>query len=125
LNALIARRNNRAALAEWFDGALVSLAKVTRAEAEPMINLVVSWGGGQWTAVLFPRSKHRPDRYFAEDDSKLTVSPAAIDLSGVLVVPQPDHFAKITSKDVEEIYAEVTLGDDTFDAWLEGNPDAT
>ncbi|MCI0664465.1 MAG: DUF4922 domain-containing protein, partial [Acidobacteria bacterium] len=65
-----------------------------------------------------PRGKHRPDRYFAEGDAQLTVSPAAIDLAGVLVVPQPDHFAKISSRDVEKIYAEVTLGDEAFSAWL-------
>jgi hypothetical protein len=68
--------------------------------------------------IIFPRAKHRPDRYFAEGDAKLTVSPAAIDLAGILVVPQSDHFTKITSRDVEEIYAEVTLGRKLFDAWI-------
>jgi ATP adenylyltransferase/5',5'''-P-1,P-4-tetraphosphate phosphorylase II len=119
LNALIARGADRAALIEWFDRALRSLADVTAAESEPMINLVVTRDGDRWTVVVFPRGKHRPDRYFAEDDAKLTVSPAAIDLAGVLVVPQPAHFAKITSRDVEEIYAEVTLGGKMFDAWLQ------
>jgi hypothetical protein len=117
LNALIARGNDRAALIEWFDGALKLLAEVTGAESEPMINLVVTRGGDLWTVIVFPRDKHRPDRYFAEGEAKLTVSPAAIDLAGVLVVPRPDHFTKITSRDVEEIYAEVTLNDKAFDAW--------
>ena len=83
-----------------------------------MFNLVVTHDGGRWTVIVFPRGKHRPDRYFADGDAKLTVSPAAIDLAGVLVVPQPDHFAKITSRDAEEIYAEVTLDGEVFDAWL-------
>jgi len=117
LNALIARGNDREALIEWFDRAVWLLAEVTDAESEPMINLVATRDGDRWTLIVFPRSKHRPDRYFAEGDAKLTVSPAAIDLSGVLVVPQPDHFAKITSRDVEEIYAEVTLGGKVFDTW--------
>ena len=118
LNALITRGNNRAALIEWFDRALQRLAEITGAESEPMINLVVTRDGGRWTVIVFPRGKHRPDRYFAEGDAKLTVSPAAIDLAGVLVVPQPDHFAKITSRDAEEIYAEVTLNKTVFDTWL-------
>jgi ATP adenylyltransferase/5',5'''-P-1,P-4-tetraphosphate phosphorylase II len=118
LNALITRGNNRDALIEWFDRALRRLAEITGAESEPMINLVVTRDGGRWTVIVFPRGKHRPDRYFAEGDAKLTVSPAAIDLAGVLVVPQPDHFAKISSRDAEEIYAEVTLGGEVFDAWL-------
>src|SRR5215813_13774693 len=95
LNALIARGNDREALIEWFDRALRLLAEVTGAQAEPMINLVVTRDGDRWTVIVFPRDKHRPDRYFAEGPAKLTVSPAAIDLAGVLVVPQPDHFAKI------------------------------
>jgi len=118
LNALIARGNDRAALIEWFDRAEKLLAEVTGAESEPMINLVATRDGDRWTLIVFPRGKHRPDRYFAEGDAKLTVSPAAIDLSGVLVVPHPDHFAKITSRDVEEIYAEVTLDGAAFGAWL-------
>jgi len=118
LNALIARGNDRADLIEWFDMALKLLAEVTGAESEPMINLVVTRDGDRWTVIVFPRDKHRPDRYFAEGDAKLTVSPAAIDLAGVLVVPQPDHFTKIMSRDVEEIYAEVTLNGKLFDAWL-------
>jgi ATP adenylyltransferase/5',5'''-P-1,P-4-tetraphosphate phosphorylase II len=118
VNALVARGNDRLAVYEWFERALRCLAEITGAESEPMINLVVTRGGGRWTVIIFPRSKHRPDRYFADGDAKLTVSPAAIDLAGVLVVPQPDHFSKITSRDVEEIYAEVTLDGAVFDAWL-------
>jgi len=116
VNALIARGNDRGALTGWFEKSLRLLAELTGAESEPMINLVATRDGDRWTVIVFPRGKHRPDRYFAEGDAKLTVSPAAIDLSGVLVAPQPDHFAKITSRDVEEIYAEVTLGDKVFDA---------
>src|SRR5499433_392671 len=117
LNALVARGNDRGVLLKWFDRALRLLAEITKAESEPMINLVATRDGDRWTLIVFPRSKHRPDRYFAEGDAKLTVSPAAIDLSGVLVVPQPDHFARITSRDAEEIYAEVTLGGNVFDTW--------
>ena len=116
VNALIARGNDRGALTGWFEKSLRLLAELTGAESEPMINLVATRDGDRWTVIVFPRGKHRPDRYFAEGDAKLTVSPAAIDLSGVLVAPQPDHFARIMSRDVEEIYAEVTLGDKVFDA---------
>ena len=120
LNALIARGSDQIALVEWFDSALTLLAAVTGAESEPMINLVATREDNRWTVIIYPRSKHRPDRYFAEGDDQLTVSPAAIDLSGVLVVPRPDHFAKINAQDVEDIYAEVTLNGATFEVLLAG-----
>jgi hypothetical protein len=114
LNALIARGADRQALIGWFNRVEKLLAEVTGAESEPMVNLVVMRDSAGWEVIVFPRSKHRPDCYFAEGEMKLTVSPAAIDLSGVLVVPEPRHFAKITSQDVERIYAEVTLDNARF-----------
>src|SRR5262249_23722440 len=105
---------NREALIRWFEKKLQHLRRddfsrdVTTKE-EPMINLVTAFSGTEWTLICYPRSRHRPSCYYAEGEAKLTVSPAPIDLSGVLVVPNPDHFARITANDVERIYAEVTL----------------
>src|SRR5262249_12821238 len=62
LNALVARGNDRGVLLKWFDRALQCLAEITKAESEPMINLVVTREGDRWTLIVFPRSKHRPDR---------------------------------------------------------------
>ena len=118
LNALIIRGFQRDALVRRFRRALKLLAEVVSAEAEPMVNLVATVNGNEWTVIVFPRGRHRPSCYDAEGDAKLTVSPAAIDLSGVLVVPNPSHFDRIDSWDVEKIYAEVTLDQERFDSWL-------
>jgi uncharacterized protein DUF4922 len=106
VNLLIARSSGRESLLEWFNGILARLAG--KSDEEPMINLIVTSDEVGWTVMVFPRRKHRPSCYYAEGDSKLTVSPAAIDLGGVLIVPVAEHFARISAKDVEEIYAEVT-----------------
>jgi hypothetical protein len=106
-------------LVRWFGRALRLLAETTGAETEPMINLVATVNGNEWMVIVFPRSSHRPSCYDAEGDAKLTVSPAAIDLSGALVVPNPSHFDRIGSWDVEKIYAEVTLDQERFDSWLQ------
>lgn len=111
VNLLVARGSNHAALNEWFAQMVSHLAEVTGASAEPMLNLVVLSDGVNWTVCVFPRSKHRPACYFAEGEAKLTISPAGIDLAGVLVVPEAAHFARINETDVEQIYAEVTLDD--------------
>ncbi len=118
LNLLLARSRDPQALADWFARAVDALATVTRSEGEPMLNLVVRHDGAAWTVGCFPRSKHRPARYFAEAETKLTISPAGIDLAGVVVVPEAAHFARLTAADVAEIYAEVTLDDVSFAQWL-------
>ncbi len=110
LNVLIARGTEKPKIAAWFAETLLALATIASDFLiEPMLNLAATYDAHGWTVYLFPRAKHRPACYFAEGAKQLTVSPAGIDLAGVLVVPQPEHFARITAHDVEKIYCEVTL----------------
>ena len=110
LNVLIARGTEKRNIAAWFAETLLALAPAgSDFLIEPMLNLAATYDAHGWTVYLFPRAKHRPACYFAEGAKQLTVSPAGIDLAGVLVVPQPEHFARITAHDVEKIYCEVTL----------------
>ena len=57
--------------------------------------------------LLFPRVKHRPDCFYATDDSQITVSPGAVDMAGVLILPHKEDFDKITKPDILRIYNEV------------------
>ena len=119
LNLLIARGSDRDGLVGWLGQASRALAEVTGGAGEPLLNLIVTAEGDAWRVYLFPREKHRPACYYADGDRRLTVSPAAIDLAGVLVVPEAAHFARITAADIAQVYAEVTLADLKFARFLE------
>ena len=107
----IFRDRDELSIASRLNEVLDLLGKSTSFGIEPMINLSVYYDSGQWTAYLFPRSKHRPRAYYA---GELTVSPAALDMCGVFVTPRPRDFEAITAADIEAIYREVTLPDDQF-----------
>jgi hypothetical protein len=77
--------------------------------AEPLVNIICVYDSKLWTVYLFPRAKHRPAAFFAEGDERLTVSPGAIDMAGVVVVPERAHFDKIGSEEITHIFAEVSL----------------
>ena len=109
LNILIARGKNKVELTQWFNETIKFLQEKISTEAEPMLNLVATSDAHGFTVYLFPRAKHRPACYFAEGENQLTVSPAGIDLTGILVVPNPEHYARISAQNIEEIYAEITL----------------
>jgi hypothetical protein len=109
LNVHIARGKEKGKLADWFAYELNQLHREAAATSEPMLNLIATYDAHGWTVYLFPRSKHRPTCYFAEGNEKLTISPAGIDLAGILVVPDPDHFTRLTASDVAQIYDEVSL----------------
>ncbi len=64
-----------------------------------------------FTLVLFPRAKHRPESFHSGDR---IVSPAAIDLSGILVTPFRKDFDGLTGEEVASIYREVTLAGEPF-----------
>ena len=75
---------------------------------EPQINLLSFYYAENYYVVIFPREKHRPECYFKEGKDALLLSPAAIDLSGVLIVPRHEDYIKIAEPKILEIYREVT-----------------
>ncbi len=109
LNVLLARGTAKQKLVAWFAAVYGKLVSVSAAKSEPMMNLVATFDEPGWTVYLFPRAKHRPACYFAEGEKQFIVSPAGIDLAGVLVVPHLKHFAQIQPQDAAKIYGEVTL----------------
>jgi hypothetical protein len=85
---------------------------------EPLVNVLCWWLGDRWRVVLIPRSKHRPDCYFAEGDAKVLVSPASIDLAGVCVTPVERDFERIDGPMLAGILREVCPKPDALGTWI-------
>lgn len=84
---------------------------------EPMINLVSFYEEEYgWRVIIFLRAKHRPAVFFAEDESKMLVSPAAIDLGGVCVFPREEDFNCITKEIIADIFKEVFIDAEKLDS---------
>jgi hypothetical protein len=112
LRALLFRGREPSRLAGEIGRALGTLAAVTGKLPEPLCNVSAFLEPDErLSVVLFPRLKHRPDAYFT---GEWTVSPAAIDVSGILVVPMPGDFERITGEEVDRLFREVTLPEAEF-----------
>lgn len=110
VKAIALRGADRARLAGETDRALAALASVTGQEPEPWVNAAVFHEEERgFTVLLFPRGKHRPDAFHT---GELTVSPAAVDLCGILVAPIERDFDRLTGADVAAVFREVSLPDD-------------
>ena len=105
------RGQDRSALIHRMDRAIDLLAETTGKRAEPLVNIAVFHERGEWVTYLFPREKHRPEVFHT---GELTVSPAAIDLCGIFVVPLAQDFERITGEAIAAIFREVTLPDGQF-----------
>ncbi|HKV53144.1 MAG TPA: DUF4922 domain-containing protein [Candidatus Binataceae bacterium] len=110
-NVLLFRGKDRSGLIDRIESAIDLLAEVTNRRPEPLINIAVFHERGAWVVYLFPRGKHRPEVFHT---GELTVSPAAIDLCGIFVVPRANDFEKITGDMIAAIFREVTLPDAHF-----------
>ncbi len=84
-------------------------------DEEPMMNLL-TWVNmeGNWVVCIFPRKKHRPSCYFAQDETNLLISPASVDLGGVFITPREEDFEKLTAADIAAILREVCLNPSEF-----------
>lgn len=87
-------------------------------ETEPRMN-IFAWtmnykndGTPRLVSIIIPRSKHRPDCYFAEGDERMVVSPGALDMGGLIVAPRKEDFDKIDSRTAAGIIREVGISQD-------------
>ncbi len=83
---------------------------------EPMMNILCNYIGNEWRVIIFPRAAQRPSHFFRDEGRKLLVSPAAVEMGGVLVLPREVDFRRITSIEIAEIYEEVSIGTEKFNA---------
>jgi hypothetical protein len=87
---------------------LAKVQKALKISAEPQINIICSYNAPQWRVILFPRRKHRPEVFFKEGDDKVVISPASVDMGGLIITPVEKDFNTVDAKMIEEIYREVS-----------------
>jgi hypothetical protein len=78
-------------------------------QEEPMMNILAGYFQNHWVIHIFPRERHRPDRYFETGERQLLLSPASIDMGGLLIMPREEDFIKITREDIEDVIRQVCI----------------
>lgn len=106
------------ALARALARYIQDLKTLTHAGDEPPVNIAGSYRAGTWRLLVFPRRKHRPDAFFAEGDARIAVSPAVMEMAGVIVTPMERDFGRLDARAVERIYNEVSLDAETHERVL-------
>ena len=91
-------------------------SKAVGKNAEPMMNIISSYNEKSgWRIIIFLREKHRSSHYFRNGEDKILLSPAAVDLGGVFILPLEKDFNKITKKNIDEVFKEVSLNKEQFE----------
>ncbi len=98
--------------------AIAALQRLGDEADEPMTNLLAHHANGQFRVLLFPRRTHRPACYSASGPERLAISPAILEMCGVLVATEAADFARIDAELARQIYDEVSIDPAAFERLL-------
>lgn len=89
--------------------------EISSTEPEPMMNLLCNYDKEYgWSLIIFLRSKHRPECFFRDDQDKILISPAAVDLGGIVVSPREEDFVRLNKDLLQQIINEVSSDQKVF-----------
>lgn len=100
---------SRKDLIEVFSQIYSKLEVINPGEEEPMLNILSTYDDKEWIVHVFPRILHRPKQYFEGGEKQILLSPASVDMGGVLITPREEDFNKITAEDVKDIFRQVCM----------------
>ncbi len=82
-----------------------------------MFNIISTYNSEYgWSLIFFLRDKHRPELFFSKGEDRLLISPAAVDLGGLLIAPRERDFERINKDLIKKIFNEVSLNDNSFNS---------
>ena len=107
-NAIRVESGNKEEMLTLF-GQIYNSLPLSLEEVEPMMNILTWYENEQWTTYVFPRKKQRPACFWDDGEAHILVSPASVEMGGVLITPLRKDFEKITAAMIVDILNEVCL----------------
>jgi SpoIID/LytB domain protein len=86
---------------------------------EPMMNVLAWFQDTEWQVVVFPRKAHRPSCYREEGDGKRLISPASVEMGGLIVAARLEDFERLTEAEIRRILEEVSWSEASVSALSE------
>ena len=90
---------------------LEALKSFIKTPGEPKVNVICSYKHGKCCLAVYARSNHRPAGYYRPEGERILVSPGAVDMSGLMILPIERDFKRLTAADIWQIYREVAIDD--------------
>ena len=106
--------DNLLAIEEGFNKLFEILSTMKSTEYDPDLNIHCLFENNRWRVLLFPRIKHRPWQFFAEDEGHILFSPAAVDLGGVVITPLEKDFYRMDRTVLTDMMQQITIPKEGF-----------
>lgn len=105
--------------AEEIFNIIYNLLEIKVGESEPMLNIIANYALNKWIIFVFLREKHRPYCYGTEGDRSFVISPATVEMGGIIITPLEKDFLKITGDDIFKIITDVSISKNNFNQIIE------
>lgn len=115
---LFFQSDNKELIISNFAKLLKVLLTTQNSAEEPLLNIICFYEDGKWNLIIIPRKIHRPKQYFRDDENKLLISPASVDMMGLLITPRKEDFEEITKEEIKDIYHQVLFDEQFIDNLL-------
>ena len=99
---------------DYFFEQLLKILPFNEESGEPMLNLMASYDNEKFRLTIFPRKAQRPSCYYKEGNDRILVSPASVELGGIIVTPREEDFVRISEQDLKTIFDEVSIEESEF-----------
>jgi hypothetical protein len=112
-SGLVIESTNKEKLIAFFHLLFHAWQNIIHEIEEPKFNLIAAYHNDTWRLIMFPRQKHRPEIFFKEEHERVIISPATVDMGGLIVTPREQDFLRADAALIQAIYREVSV-DDVF-----------
>lgn len=89
-----------------------AIKSILSGDGEPRLNLFVLYEEGRWRIMIFPRRRHRPAAYYKAGEEQILLSPGAVDMGGLLVIPREEDFNRLDSTILRKIFQEISVSEE-------------
>ena len=103
-----------------FEGFYRQISGIQPDKPEPMLNILAYSDQDGFIIHFIPRKVHRPVQFFNEGALQILVSPAAIDLGGVIITPREDDFNRLDRDEITDIFRQVCFDENELSVMMKG-----
>jgi hypothetical protein len=75
---------------------------------ESMMNVFTLYEKDEWNLLIFPRKTHRPSYFFAEGKDYKMISPGAVDMAGIFILPRKEDFDSVDKEIILDVFRQVS-----------------
>jgi galactose-1-phosphate uridylyltransferase len=117
---LTLKGKERNGLIDAFESFYGQISEIQPDRPEHMLNIIAYSDQNGYIIHIIPRKAHRPVQFFNDGAGQILVSPASVDLGGVIITPREDDFNRLNREVISDIFRQVCFDENEMSVMMKG-----